>query len=154
MSGLRLIISSFILFWVVLFSIHPKLIQSSCNEFYKKDKTLHINSKSVDLEVAKTPAQREKGLSDRVCINPEQGMLFEFNKPGYYAFWMKDMKFPIDIVWINEDKITVDIKANIIPSTYPKTFTSSTPSKYVLELRAGSAQQLNISQGTVLEFNL
>jgi uncharacterized membrane protein (UPF0127 family) len=91
-------------------------------------------------------------LGGRACIGPDQGMLFTFNKPGQYDFWMKNMKFPIDIVWVNENKMVVSVSPEVEPKTYPKTFTSNKPAKYVLELHAGRAQQLNISEGTNLNF--
>jgi hypothetical protein len=70
-----------------------------------------------------------------------------------YEFWMKNMKFPIDIVWINENKTAVDVTSNVSPATYPKTFTSKKPAKYVLELRSGNAQRMNIAPGVPLQFN-
>jgi uncharacterized membrane protein (UPF0127 family) len=83
-----------------------------------------------------------------------QGMLFAFDKPDFYQFWMKDMKFPIDMVWISENKTVNSVSANVLPSTYPKTFTSKSESKYVLELQANRAKSLNLAQGTQLKFNL
>jgi uncharacterized membrane protein (UPF0127 family) len=127
---------------------------NTCTVPYRHDATVKVGDNSINAEVAKDTAQQETGLGGRTCIGAEQGMLFAFSKPGQYDFWMKDMKFPIDIVWINENKMVVDVTPQIAPNTYPKTFTSSKPAEYILELGAGRAQQLNITEGTILQFSL
>ena len=126
--------------------------QDSCQYPYKNDKQLSVNGKNINAEVASTPARLEKGLSGRPCIDNNQAMLFQFDRSDYHSFWMKDMKFSIDMLWIDEDSRVVTIKANISPSTYPKTFTSTQPAKYVLELKANQAQALSISTNTSLNF--
>lgn len=128
------------------------ILPQGCGTLYRHDTTVKVRGTSIPVEVASSDAQREKGLSGRKCIGSGQAMLFEFNKAGYYPFWMKDMKFPIDIVWIGADHKAVTIKPNISPSTYPQTFTSEKPAKYVLELGAGRAKQLNITKDTTLNF--
>jgi uncharacterized membrane protein (UPF0127 family) len=97
---------------------------------------------------------KEQGLSGRSCIREDQGMLFVFKESDKYDFWMKDMKFAIDIIWLNESKQAVKVEPNITPATYPKTFVNERPAMYVLELRATRAQQLNIVEGSQLQFNL
>jgi uncharacterized membrane protein (UPF0127 family) len=125
-----------------------------CASVYRRDTTVKAGSNYIDAEVAKDNDQKEAGLGNRDCIGADKGMLFVFDKPGNYDFWMKDMKFPIDIVWINENKTTVEVTPSVSPSTFPKTFTSKVAAKYVLELQSGRAQQLNISEGTNLQFDL
>jgi hypothetical protein len=63
-------------------------------------------------------------------------------------------KFPIDIVWVDDKKNTIGVTPNLSPSTYPQTFTSKSPAKYILEIQSGRAQQLNVVEGTQLQFNL
>src|SRR5512136_601336 len=58
-----------------------------------------------EVEVAQTPGTREKGLSGRTGLVDGQGMLFVFDKPDRYMFWMKDMLFPIDIIYIRGGRI-------------------------------------------------
>jgi uncharacterized membrane protein (UPF0127 family) len=128
---------------------------SGCNVTYRHDTRIKVGSGSyIDAEVPESTQQKEVGLGGRSCIGAEQGMLFVFNKQDQYDFWMKNMKFPIDIIWINENKVAIDITSNISPATYPKTFTSKQTARYVLEIQSGKAQQLNISEGTHLKFNL
>lgn len=124
-----------------------------CSYVYRHDSTLSTPSDSIAVEVAKTDAARNIGLGGRACIGGNQGMLFEFDKSGYYPFWMKDMKFPIDIIWINSNHTVVTIKPDVAPSTYPRNFTNSAPAQYVLELQAGRARTLNLTQGSNIQFN-
>ena len=60
-----------------------------------------IKNLIIPVDLAITPNQQAKGLSFRNTLNANQGMLFPFHTPGDYSFWMKDMKFPLDILWIN-----------------------------------------------------
>jgi uncharacterized membrane protein (UPF0127 family) len=94
--------------------------------------------------------------TDRILhINiANQAMLFAFKQPGQYAFWMKDMKFPIDMVWIGADSKVVGYYNNISPSTYPDKFENETsrPAKYVLEIKALRAKELGIKLGTPVSF--
>lgn len=127
---------------------------TGCKVPYRNDVTIRAGYNTINAEIAKTSGQQDKGLGGRKCIGADQGMLFAFEKPDYYQFWMKDMKFAIDIVWISENKTVNDVSANISPKSYPKTFTSKSKSKYVLELQANRAQKLNITEGTNLQFDL
>jgi hypothetical protein len=68
-----------------------------CQSVYRRDTTVKVTNNYIDAEVASNDTQKELGLSNRTCIGVNQGMLFVFDKPGKYDFWMKDMKFPIDI---------------------------------------------------------
>src|SRR5438876_1112412 len=63
-------------------------------------KTLTIDNKSFTVEVATASADQQQGLSGRNSMSMDRGMLFEFSHPYAYAFWMKDMKFPLDILFI------------------------------------------------------
>ena len=71
-----------------------------------------IAGKELKLNIASTPQARAKGLSGRATLERNQGMLFLFTAPGVYGFWMKDMKFPIDIIWLNDRKV-VDLTPNV-----------------------------------------
>lgn len=108
---------------------------------------IKINNFQVDAEIADTIKKRAEGLSGKNSLSEEQGMLFIFSKPGKYSFWMKDMDFPIDIIWINKDLEIVEIKKNIAPDSFPKSFFSSKLSQYVLELKSGTTEKYNIKEG-------
>lgn len=134
----------------ILFS--GRVIQQSCSENYRKDKTVHVYSQTLGLQVAGTAQEQMTGLGGKRCLSSDQGMLFIFEKPGYYPFWMKDMHFPIDIIWLSDAKQVVYMQKDVEPSSYPKSFTNTSPAKYVLELQAGRADSLNIKTGTKLSF--
>src|SRR5262245_12674016 len=152
MKSWRLLVSGAVLSVLIVVAISPSLISKPCKEFYRADKLIKFGGSTINTEVAQTEAQKEKGLSGKSCINNDQGMLFTFKRSGYYSFWMKNMNFPIDMVWIDVNQRVVTIKANILPSSYPKTFVSSAPAKYVLELKAGQAKKLELENNTQLDF--
>lgn len=106
----------------------------------------------VHTKVSSSEASQEKGLSGESTLPDDGGMFFEFSEVADYGFWMKDMLFSIDIVWIGEDKKVKSIDADISPDTYPDTFHSSEPVLYVMELNAGAAKKFGIQVGTQLEF--
>lgn len=136
----------------VIFTARVHRITVDCSETYRRDKTMQIDGHLLSLEVAASQAEQEKGLSDRRCIGQNQAMLFSFDSPGYYNFWMKDMRFPIDFVWISQAKMVIEVTDNVQPSTYPDTFTSNLPPQYVLELPAGRAAELGFTAGELLHF--
>lgn len=108
---------------------------------------IRIGQVKIIAETADTIWKKIKGLSGRDGLSENAGMLFPYNKPGFYAFWMRGMKFPIDIIWIGVDKKVVDITKNIPPESFPKTFASKKPAQYVLELPAGFTDKNGIRIG-------
>lgn len=107
---------------------------------------------SINALVADTDEKEELGLSFRKSIASDSGMLFTFREPGIYSFWMKDMLFPLDLVWLDEDKTVTAITNNLSPATYPNTVTADTEVKYVIEIPAGKSASLGIATGTILKF--
>ena len=97
-----------------------------------------IGGENFTLEVADSRIEQVKGLSDRSSFCEKCGMLFVFDKPGDYGVWMKDMRFPIDIFWLDENYCVVDSKINVSPKTFPEIFRSSLPAQYIVELPAKS----------------
>ncbi len=116
------------------------------------DRRVSINGQKIDVIVADTPKERARGLSGREQLSDREGMLFEFSRPDEYCFWMKDMKFPIDIIWLGSNKQVVDIKSNVSPDTYPQTFCPNEPAQYVIEVGAGRANEWQISNGVSADF--
>ncbi len=105
----------------------------------------------IDVEIAKTKEEVERGLSGRLSMGEKEGVLFIFPAMGQYSFWMKDMNFPIDIIWISDEGRVVHIKENITPDSYPKiTYKNDAFAKYVLEMNAGSASKYGLYLGTSL----
>ncbi|MBI1998957.1 MAG: DUF192 domain-containing protein, partial [Parcubacteria group bacterium] len=92
----------------------------------------------------------EKGLGERTFLPEDGGMLFLCLPDAYPRFWMKEMRFPIDIIWINEEFIVVDITPDVSPESFPKTFTPSSPTAHVLEVGSGFAKEHAIVPGTMV----
>ncbi len=96
-----------------------------------------IGKTSISATIADTDDKRVRGLSGRAELQPNEGMLFVFDEPGMHGFWMKDMNFPIDIMWIDEEFMIIGITENIATTTYPTLFYPPEPVKYVIEVSAG-----------------
>ena len=80
-----------------------------------------------------------------------EGMLFVFETDDLHSFWMRDMLFSIDILWIAMDGTVVHIEPSVSPDSFPQTFTPPTPARYVLEVPAGFATEHGIEVGTRTE---
>lgn len=106
-----------------------------------------IGGKTVKVEVAQSIKDKEKGLSGRAGLPEGSGMLFVFPKPDYYGFWMKDMNFPIDIIWIGQDYKVVDVSADVSPATFPKIFLPKEPAQFVLEVNSGWSKETKVMVG-------
>lgn len=115
--------------------------------------TVTINNKEIAIEIARTPKEREKGLSERSSLAENSGMLFVFDdEDKVQAFWMKGMQIPIDIIWIDEGKIiridkNVPISDANTPDTKIKTYSAGRPVDYVLEVNAGYSDANSIKVG-------
>ena len=118
------------------------------DKFVRHDVTVLMPKGALVVEMANTKASRELGLSGRTKMGDDEGMLFVFDTPGRYGFWMKDMAFPLDIIWINENGIVVSIERNIAPDSYPKTFMNQSDASYVLEMNQGLAERFGLYLGS------
>lgn len=112
-----------------------------------QEKTIQASGQKLTVELAVTPAQRELGLGGRTSLAEDRGMLFVFDHDSKYAFWMKDMRFAIDIIWLSAEGRVVYIVPNLAPSSYPASFAPPEPARYVLELRAGWAARHGLTEG-------
>lgn len=106
----------------------------------------------VKLEVVSTASERTLGLSGRESMLREQGMLFDFVTTGKYCMWMKDMNFPLDMLWLSADKRIVEIKEDVTPETYPQTFCGPESARYVVEVNSGVSKAGNLQLGQSLRF--
>lgn len=112
-----------------------------------------INHAKVSVALALDRLSQEQGLSGRQSLGQNEGMLFVFDRPGIYPFWMKDMNFAIDMIWIGEDGRVVYIQKDAEPDSYPATFQSAEDAKYVLEVPSGFSEQHHIKIGDSAEFS-
>ena len=103
----------------------------------------------IPVEVADTLKKRSLGLGKRTSLKKGWGMLFIFGKRKPYRFWMKDMQFPLDIIWLDNHRI-VHIIHNAKPTNSrdePEVMTSPVPVNFVLEIAAGRAAKLRLKTG-------
>lgn len=108
-----------------------------------------VNGIKIPVEFATTAAQIKKGLSGRETLAENSGMLFVFAKPDFHKFWMPDMNFPLDIIWINNNEVvgvTENASNNFNPLN-PELYSPSSPAQYALEVNAGFAARHGIKMG-------
>ena len=123
----------------------------------KLDRIIKIKDINFVVEVVSTPTDTAKGLSGRAGLKPRTGMFFILSGPT--QFWMRDMKFPLDIVWIGSTGKIVDITKDAKPPA-PDTpmwllplYSSRLPAKYALEINAGEADSFQLSIGDNVTYN-
>lgn len=98
--------------------------------------TINWQGKPLKVWVADTPERTELGLSNTKCLPPDRGMLFLFSEPAVQQFWMKDMNYPIDMVWLDADLKEISRMQNADPANYPEIYSSEIPVSAVLEINA------------------
>lgn len=115
------------------------------------DGFVSIGKTNIPVSIADTEATRELGLSGTTSLTKGSGKLFIFENPGKYGFWMKDMNYSLDIVWIDATFHVVDITKNVTPESYPIVFYAKEPILFVLEVNSGDSSVLNIKPGAIVE---
>lgn len=148
---MKIIIGLFILLLLVVGGIvfSQNYFKGNGVQFFGKTTTATIKEKKINLIVAKTPEEKQTGLSKRKDLAKDQGMLFPFEKADYYSFWMKDMQFPIDILFISKDSI-VTIFSNVKPpeeNQSPIIYKPTEPADKVLEVNAGFVEENKLKVG-------
>ena len=143
-----------VLFAPRLASSPPVVVENEVDSLFVPEviSEVRIGETVFFVEVADTPASRTQGLSGREALSEKEGLLFVFEEPGLYAFWMKDMLFDIDIAWIAKDGRIVYIKDRATPETFPETFKPSEKALYVLEVNAGMFEKEGIGVGDIVSF--
>lgn len=113
--------------------------------------TLQVGENAYELVVAAKEQTQQKGLGGRAELAQNQGMLFVFDKPAEQCFWMKDMRFPIDIIWLDSDKRVTHMEQNVAPESYPEQFCGDNTTQYVIELNAGEVVRSGVKPGSTLK---
>ena len=135
-----------------------KGVESIPNTGYLQAKVI-INDFDLRVYLAVTNDQQVNGLSVKDHLNENEGMLFVYEQPTRQGFWMKDMKFPIDIIWLDNNGTVVYIRNNLQPCiiTFPFLCPIYIPDKdslYVLETVSGFAKKHSIKIGTHADLQL
>ncbi|MFA6354400.1 MAG: DUF192 domain-containing protein [Candidatus Paceibacterota bacterium] len=144
---LGIVILAFIVFGYLFFGYRGGKLET---------KFLKVNGVEFSVEMADTTLSRMKGLSGRDGLVENEGMFFVFDSPANQGFWMKDMKFPIDIIWIKDGKI-VGFVENAQPEPGKtvfglKIYNSSEPVDRVLEVNAGTVAKYGFEVGQSVSF--
>jgi uncharacterized membrane protein (UPF0127 family) len=134
---------------VSVFSVFSPKSASDYNAYLKKE--VLIGDAHYSMAVADTDVLRTRGLSGKKSLPEGMGMLFIFPVPDQYAFWMKEMNFPIDIIWVSSEKKIIYIKENATPASYPELFQPEDDATAVLEVQAGDAKKYNFSIGEEIQ---
>jgi uncharacterized protein len=116
-----------------------------------------VNGFKLTADLAITDEQKAEGLAVKDFLKENEGMLFIYEQPSNQSFWMKDMKFPIDIIWLDSNGTVVHIEQNLQPCVSVLNCPIYTPdleAMYVLETVAGFSQRHNIVNGTNIDFSL
>ncbi len=111
-----------------------------------------INGQILKLDLAISSEEQAEGLSGRKVLADDAGMLFVFKESSLNFFWMKDMNFPIDIIWLDKNFRIIYFERNVLPSSFPKIFGPKQNSKYVLEVNTGFSEKNNLKEGNLVQF--
>jgi len=112
---------------------------------------ISLGGQEINVKVARTQSARSKGLSGKTNLEENSGMLFVFDEDALHPMWMRDMNFPLDILWINKEGEIVHIEKNLLPCARGTNMCpihqSPVPARYVLELNAGWTNKYQIQIG-------
>lgn len=107
-------------------------------------KQLIIGDTTMNVKLAVTQDEQVQGLRFTESLAPNEGMLYLMNLPDRYPFWSKDMKYPLDIIFVSQDKVVVDIAENIQPCSDSSNCLMYEPERnaqYIIEANAGYVKQ-------------
>jgi uncharacterized protein len=120
---------------------------SSWRTYFPELVPIVIGETAVQASVADSIPERIKGLSDTPYLPDGLVKLFAFGAEGEHGIWMKDMNYPLDIIWVAKDGKIVHIEENVSPATYPDSFSSPKPAWYVIEANAGFVASSSVAVG-------
>ena len=138
----------------IIFILIFLIFLTSCTKY----NTIYIDNGAEEIkikaEVADTQEKRERGLQFRKHLDENSGMFFVFGADADYSFWMKNTLIPLDIIWIDEDKV-IHIEHALPCSIEPCTiYSSTTPVKYVLEASPEFVTDNNLVVGTEIRIDI
>ncbi len=139
---LTLLIVVFVVFLISFFVNKRKLSP--------KEVRAIVNNYNYYLEVAKTPRQRQVGLSNRESLCTNCGMLFIFPRQKIHTFWMKDTFIPLDMIWLDKDFKVVKI-ATVLETNSEKLYANKNKAKYVIELNANEVFKRDLKIGDTIQ---
>lgn len=113
---------------------------------------MFVRDISVAVTIADSPEERSAGLGGVKELPANEGKLFIFGREGNYGFWMKNTLIPLDIIWINDNRKIVHIEENVKPDSYPTSYGSPVPARFVLEVNAFfvSTHKINLGDAVTI----
>ena len=141
---------------LVVFVFYLSRHELTLNKFFLfEPPVVHIDDVRLRVEVADSDVEREKGLSGRKEFGTKyNGLLFIFPDSDYHGIWMKDMYFPIDIIWINDELVVTEITKSVSPDSYPYIFRPKQPAKYLIETDIHIVDTMGIRVGQKVKLPL
>lgn len=145
-----------------VFAYQKNTIQDILSNISVNDSTylkgyLIIDQYKMFVDIALTDKQKQEGLSIKNSLNENEGMLFFLEEPSKASFWMKNMHFPIDIIWLDSNFSIVHIEKELPPCTlafYCPSYKPLKESLYVLETIDGFANDHHLKVGDKIDFHL
>lgn len=107
--------------------------------------------RTIDIEIADTPYERETGLMYRKSLGDNEGMLFIYPNEAPRSFYMKNTYIPLDLIFYNRDSVVVSFHENAVPLT-ETSIPSNFPAQFILEINAGKVEEWNIETGDRIKF--
>jgi uncharacterized membrane protein (UPF0127 family) len=128
------------------------------NPWTSRTGTIDVGDQTLSIEIADTPDLRTRGLGYRDGLEPDAGMLFVYDQPASRSFWMKGMRFCLDIIWIEHEQV-VGAAESVCPiegatDQQLPSYRSPVPVRYVLEVPAGWMAEHGIVAGTPVTIHL
>lgn len=152
-EGLLILISKTVIayftFFIFLFSVPIfRDLKTALNDAYTFNEShMVLGDATLKIGIADTPEERKKGLSGLDSLKDGAGLFFIFDSADTHGIWMKEMNFPIDIIWLSSTKQVVYIEKDVSPETYPEVFQPTRNAQYILEVPAGFVKKWGIKIG-------
>ncbi len=114
------------------------------------------NGQKIRAEVMTHPTDMMRGMMFRDSLAPDRGMLFVHGSPGNYPYWMHQVKIPLDIIWLDANRLIVEISANTPPclkkASECPSYGGNQKALFILELAGGMAGKYGLRPGDTLSF--
>jgi uncharacterized membrane protein (UPF0127 family) len=152
-AAILFIILGVVIAGIIVFFAFPRQAAAPVPQapiLFRQEAILRIGELEIPVEIADTSEEHRRGLSGRPSLPESTGMLFVFEEAGIYRFWMLNMHFPLDFIWIGSDQRVIGVTENAPPLfdvSNPVWYAPSAPAQYVLEVNAGFVRKHNIQIG-------
>jgi uncharacterized protein len=114
---------------------------------YARTTIIRAGTIPIIVEIADTPLLIEQGLGGRCALDGGTGMLFVYPGDAHWGLWMKDMRFAVDMIWIDASGIVATILSRVTPGSFPQIFYPTRPARYAVETAAGFVEAHGIAEG-------